>query len=823
MTDLHALMSELGESGTSNRLNTLIQKGQTVDTPAGAALAGKIAGKLVHALDEHRKKSPGLKGNAKRVQQMLSSVGKEAAAVIATHAVLDALFKNKSTQPIKVRDLRTIIGNRVKAEMEFRIIKKLEPVKYAYSRVAMQSGSKSASNTRRAFRRDHMSLIDDQWDRRDCYLLGHILVDLLISCTDVVVSTTESMHPFSDFRRKAQPVQVLRLAPDVMEWITKVTNAVSTIKYSHLPMATPPLDWGPGVVGGYDQHVPGLDSLVTARHRDQRYALDKSDCPDVYQAVNTLQRTPWRVNKRVAEMVRCVREQRWPELKLIADVRPFPTKPKHDWEKNDKDWLQYRRDKYAFNREETEQHKDMLEVSRTLATLRIMSEFSRFYFVHRIDFRGRLYPLCSTLSYQGSDYQRASLEFADGKEINSPEALEWLKVHGANCFGVDKVPTADRVKWINENIHNIMAVDADPIDNRWWTEADKPFCFLAFCFDFAGYIKDGEAHRSHLPVAMDGSNNGLQIYSLLLRDPVGGSSTNCVPSDTVADIYQDVADRTTDRLRQYVNGKDREKARKAKEFLAFCKSIGCDGLPRAAAKRPVMTLAYGATRYSCQKYLSEWYHEYIREQRLFGDDTPFSCSDSYQVLYWIGTVVWEAIAEVVVKAREAMEWMHRISDILAEHQLQVSWTSPLGLVCTQRYVRGKIKTTHLHSQGRRVKLQYWEDDGEVKATKARSGFCPNYVHSLDAAAMMKTALWASESGVTHFQMIHDSFATHAADAATLAADLRSAYVSIFSNDLLSVLRDEIASQLPEDVEIPPVPSFGDLQINELNSSEYFFK
>jgi DNA-directed RNA polymerase len=39
-----------------------------------------------------------------------------------------------------------------------------------------------------------------------------------------------------------------------------------------------------------------------------------------------------------------------------------------------------------------------------------------------------------------------------------------------------------------------------------------------------------EEFVSHLPVAFDGSCNGLQNYSMMLRDEVGGAATNLVPS-----------------------------------------------------------------------------------------------------------------------------------------------------------------------------------------------------------------------------------------------------------------------------------------------------
>ena len=50
--------------------------------------------------------------------------------------------------------------------------------------------------------------------------------------------------------------------------------------------------------------------------------------------------------------------------------------------------------------------------------------------------------------------------------------------------------------------------------------------FLAFCFEWAS-TEIGDL--THLPVSLDGSNNGLQHLSAIQRDYRGGESTNLVP------------------------------------------------------------------------------------------------------------------------------------------------------------------------------------------------------------------------------------------------------------------------------------------------------
>ena len=57
-------------------------------------------------------------------------------------------------------------------------------------------------------------------------------------------------------------------------------------------------------------------------------------------------------------------------------------------------------------------------------------------------------------------------------------------------------------------------------------------------------------------------------------------------------------------------------------------------------------------------------------------------------------------------------------------------------------------------------LQYDSDENDVAKSKQRSAFPPNFIHSVDSAHMMMTAVACHEAGLT-FAGGHDSFWTHA--------------------------------------------------------------
>ena len=77
-------------------------------------------------------------------------------------------------------------------------------------------------------------------------------------------------------------------------------------------------------------------------------------------------------------------------------------------------------------------------------------------------------------------------------------------------------------------------------------------------------------HLTHIPIALDGTCNGLaSFFSLLLRDEVGGAATNLIPSEKPQDIYAIVADRTTEALKQETSNElYREKYHLTKKQLA---------------------------------------------------------------------------------------------------------------------------------------------------------------------------------------------------------------------------------------------------------------
>ena len=82
----------------------------------------------------------------------------------------------------------------------------------------------------------------------------------------------------------------------------------------------------------------------------------------------------------------------------------------------------------------------------------MITKIEKFYFPYQLDFRSRVYAIPMFLNPQNVDYAKALLTFAEGQRIGDAEdAPQWLAIHIANCYGLDKETIKDRVEWVNES------------------------------------------------------------------------------------------------------------------------------------------------------------------------------------------------------------------------------------------------------------------------------------------------------------------------------------------------------------------------------------
>ena len=528
----------------------------------------------------------------------------------------------------------------------------------------------------------------------------------------------------------------------------------------------------------------------------------------VLSGVNTIQETPWRINPYVLETL----EYFWDNSIEIPAVpsrldKPLPERiSDEDWETMEPEHrMKFKVERRAVHLENNRLISLRDALRRKLNLARKFKDYPSIYFPHRLDFRGRAYPVTQDLNPQADDLGRGLLMFARGKALGASGAY-WLSIHLANTFGMDKLPMAERLAWVQS--HSLVIADAgnDPAAGSslnsgqpWWFLADDPWQFLAACQAWLGYLQEGAEYVCHIPIHVDGSCNGLQHLSAMARDPVGAAATNLRPMDERQDIYQLVADRVIAGVEE-----DAEAGNVMGQRWQ-------GHVHRAVVKRAVMTVPYGVTDLGIKDQL-------IRDRWTNGLDGPPPENAAY-----LRDHLKDAIGSVVVAARSVMDWFQNCAQLRAEKDLPLDWTAPTGFQVRQAYYQLHLKRVKT-LVGETVYKPRWyveHPDGVLDRRKQVLAASPNVIHSFDAAHMIMTVNRARDyHGITDFVVVHDSFGTHAADMSALSLALRATFMEIYRDNWFDRLHEEFEADYPG--YIPAPPALGDFNVEEVKDATYFF-
>lgn len=385
----------------------------------------------------------------------------------------------------------------------------------------------------------------------------------------------------------------------------------------------------------------------------------------------------------------------------------------------------------------------------------------------------------------------------------------------------------ERSRWIQQHSERIQHTAMGPFSDLWWTEADDPWQFLAFCFEWAGMLEhmwgdapgEPEDYVCHLPVAVDGSANGLQHFSGMLRDQEGAKAVNVTANERPEDVYTKVSDRLLDTVEI--------EAAKGEELAEMWLASGLIG--RKLAKRPTMTFVYGSKTYG----FSDQLYAFLKTDAPDGWKEFFEDSEgqdmSRTACRWLAGHLWDTLGTVGQGAAEAMAWMQDSARQIAKSGRHVRWTVPETKFPVfqdqMRYYKSKRKRIDTHlAGGVSYRPSYFESlEGKPDLLRQANAVAPNIVHSLDAAALMKTVLMASEDGVEYFAMVHDSFGTLPSRMGALVRATRHAFFQLYSrHDVVEELYHEWLNQVDDLEAIETPPSLGDLDVSEVLASDYFF-
>ncbi|XVE63488.1 hypothetical protein DITRI_Ditri07aG0024400 [Diplodiscus trichospermus] len=751
-------------------------------------------------------------------------------AIIVMHKMMGLVMAAEEDGFVQVVQAAVHIG--VAIEQEVRIHNFLEKTKN-YQRKKIIDEDKGLSKEKEILRKRINGLIRRRrlmevqklvkneeikpWGRDAQAKLGSRLLELLTETAYVQPPIDQSGDSPPDvrpaFRHKFKtilkyPGQKIKKRYGVIECdpliLSGLDKSAKHMLIPYIPMLVPPKKWKGYDKGGY----LFLPSYVMRTHgsRKQQDALKcvhVKSMQKVFEALDMLGSTKWRVNKKVLAVVESI----WASGGNIAglvdrnDV-PIPEKPPSEDSTEIQEWKWSVRKANKINRE---RHAQRCDTELKLSVARKMENEEGFYYPHNLDFRGRAYPMHPHLNHLSSDLCRGVLEFAEGRPLGR-SGLYWLKIHLANLYsgGVEKLSHDGRLAFVDNHLEEIFDSAKNPINgNRWWLTAEDPFQCLAACINLSEALKSSSPHSvlSYLPIHQDGSCNGLQHYAALGRDSLEAAAVNLVAGEKPADVYSEIAVRVHNIMKR---DSEKDPATNPNALLA---KLLIDQVDRKLVKQTVMTSVYGVTFVGAREQIKRR----LEEKGHITDDRVLFSAACYTA-----KVTLAALGELFQAARNIMGWLGDCAKVIASENQPVRWTTPLGLPVVQPYYKSE---RHLIRTSLQV-LALQREGNSVEVRKQRTAFPPNFVHSLDGSHMMMTAVACRDAGL-HFAGVHDSFWTHACDVEKMNQILREKFVELYSKPVLENLHESFQTSYPSLV-FPPLPERGNFDLREVLKSPYFF-
>lgn len=798
-----------------------IERNRFGDTMVGRKIIQKLVDEFTLAIDQYMEAT----NNKHIAHKMLAEFGdNRAAAFLFIKSVLNILPKRSAHKDKTAYSQNGIKANLFYATCADQIHDELVLRHFAENQPRIMQSIVKACDIRaltRQRRREHYQKQLNQmkmewtmpgWEKPKRVQLGVVLFQLFNDITGALTVYTvrfgrnkeeRHVHPTDEFQK-------------LMEDMLKNNEQLYSL---FLPMVHPPRPWKNDSLIGLPYLSNHIRPYKAIKHAPMGYLrdLELTDLSVPLAALNAVQSTAWRINSHILEALQVAYEEEY-GVEALPPTNPleYPPLPPNLVE-GSKEWKQNKADCAMVHRLNRKAINKRILFLNVLSIARKFSIYERIYFPHEMDSRGRMYPKPAFVNPQGPSHVRALLDFAEGKPIETEEHVAYLAIAGANAYGHDKLPLQDRVDWVFENEDMIISIATDWRSDRRWVHVDDPFGFLRFCMEWKALGEHGPGFISHMPVNLDATCSGLQHFSAILKDEVGGFHVNLTDSPDRQDIYQAVADRVTKTMKEDI----------AKGENTYYAELALKvGINRAITKRPVMIVPYSGTFKACMKYVESYYLElYENSASNFhgaGEDLIVR-----QLTPYVAKHIWAAIGDTVIAAREAMDWITQVSRQITKGKKKnepILWVTPAGLTVRQFTTKREIKDVYTYLHGKmRVRLN--EDTNEVDPRRMAQSISPNFIHSMDAAHLQLTVCKAiQERDNMSFSMIHDSFGTHAADVGFLLHEcIKPTFHSMYAGkNQLEIFLEQISGLIDNPEAIPPIPRTGSLDLDKVLDSQFFF-
>lgn len=796
---------------------------------------------LAEAIEKDAEKAQRTRGKKQRWLMAYGEIGSTGMAYRALAATLRKIISFRAGEgakgrPLQVNALAFAIGDEVTTAVRLAAWKRLNPALYAafekrldeagatpgHRAVVMKIGlERKARQGERAT--PEMMEATAKWTLEEKAGIGLWLVLTVEKVIQGFISVVRSNHAVK--RRGVDTRLDVVPSEEVLQWIEKAVEHQSLLQTVHRAMVAPPLPWSGGSGGGY---LLGVQRRLMPRHGgselcgDAEQRLDTSPPMEHLGVVNSVQAVPYILNREVWLTASVAFEHELPLEGLPTSYREAePPKPPES--ADPATFASWRRVAGEVKRRNAKLHSRAVQSAVTLGECESLKDETAFWFPGKCDFRGRMYWGTSTVSPQGDDLRRSLLLFAEGMPIGDGPGPEALAAQVAKAFGKDKLSWAERVAWTYANEELVRKIAEEPLTHRqeWEKEADVLWGALAACAEWDGYRKAGPGFITRLPCYIDGTCNGIQHFAALARAPDMARIVNLEPGERPHDIYQVVADRAYELV---IDARDRGAQEEHRAAELWLRLLG-DRPPRTLAKKIVMVKPYGGQMTTTLDEVQTFWDEAGGAEEW--SDVP-DLRDRARLRGWLGKKLTAAIGSRVGAADEIMSWLQKSSALMTKEGCIAGaiWETPSGWPWVNAYLqRGLSRVEVTVSGDRRSVRLYKYQEGKADGSRQRSSVSPNFVHALDASALVRGIRLANDAGVKAITAIHDSVGGLAPQMPVLGMAIRQGFVDTHLAEPLEAYREAVLEALPSaeaKAKLPSLPYRGSFDVRKVLDSEYFF-
>ena len=525
---------------------------------------------------------------------------------------------------------------------------------------------------------------------------------------------------------------------------------------------------------------------------------DPSDA--ALETANRIQAQPFAINMKAFQWLATFDQ---PITDQLVGVKPLPSKPGRD--ETDK---QFSRRLARINMSNAAKRQ---LVNDLVAACSEACSFEKIYFPTYFDFRGRIY----STAYKGLGPQTTKTAKAllisgtEGQELGT-DGLWWLYHELGNAMGYDKDLLDVKVQKAMDLTPRMADIVANPMADQVWLDTEEPLKVLTIMDDIVNALASGDpaSYKSKCFVYVDGTCNGMQHLSLLMRDEVGATATNVIGDASAReDFYATVGERFMEILEDDHS-----------EAAMYWKDMGVKGTDmgnnqiapgiRKIVKRGCMTIPYGAT-------FNGLGDQVIEDGFCSTSDRRDSRTQEQAVKF--RETLWAAMGGAAPKAMAVRDSLIEAVKVIVKSGNQPTWTTHSGSTIYPDYKERRAVNVKLGGVKRTWIPDYNDNAGKPKIHQHCNAIVANLIHSYDAAMLQLTALRMDGAELS---FVHDSYGCLPGSMHKLSTELRTIAVEMYQGDTLGDLWTHL--QTLTETTLPSPPECGNLNVSEVQQAPYFF-